>query len=107
MAAATGACHAELPDCRAKLDDIFNKFWKTIADREQQNAAHKQAKQLPKAQLTCSQGRHTVTPASRAQKWRQKRRGPKRARKHQNQKRNVSHGTLVNLTSPICLVKHA
>ncbi|CAH2247273.1 Hypothetical predicted protein [Pelobates cultripes] len=81
MAAAVCARHAELHDYMAMLDNLFAKFWKKMAAREQLPEAYKPAKCSPMALPIRSQCRRIFPSAGRARKWHLKRRGSLRARR--------------------------
>ncbi|CAH2254221.1 Hypothetical predicted protein [Pelobates cultripes] len=68
-AAATCARTVLKPDIMAKLDDLFNKFWKKKASREQQAKVHKPVKRIPTVLPAHSQHECILPQVNRAQKW--------------------------------------
>ncbi|CAH2273250.1 Hypothetical predicted protein, partial [Pelobates cultripes] len=75
MASATCAQNVEKPDVMAKLNDLFTKFWRKIASREQQATVHKPVKHIPTVLPPHSQHRRTLPQTNRAQKCCRRRQG--------------------------------
>ncbi|CAH2221279.1 Hypothetical predicted protein [Pelobates cultripes] len=76
MAAATCARDTEKPDLETKLDELFARFWRTIATREQQAKACKPVTVLPvNSQQECTPPH--VNKVHKQHRGRQKRRARK------------------------------
>ncbi|CAH2221270.1 Hypothetical predicted protein [Pelobates cultripes] len=59
----------ERPDLMAQFDDLFDKFWRTLASREQTTNTSKPATHLPTAIPKTSQHGRTPLWAHRAHTW--------------------------------------